>query len=153
MHKPRLKRLQRLFADHPVYFITICTRDRKRLLNKNYVHEAFKIFAQEAASHGVFVGNYVLMPDHLHLFVAFSSEAMPVSLWIKSLKNSLSKMLRQKEIHAPHWQKGFFDRVLRSEESYAGKWEYVAGNPLRAGLVKRPEDWPLRGEIYVLSAL
>jgi putative transposase len=114
MHEPRLKRLERLFADQPVYFITICTHDRKRLLDKIHVHEAFKSFAQQAPSHGTFVGNYVLMPDHLHLFAAFSSNAMLVSPWIKSLKNSLSKTLRQKEIRAPHWRKGFFDHVLRS---------------------------------------
>src|SRR5258707_10713476 len=126
MHKPRLKRLERLFTDQPVYFITICTHDRRRLLDKNYLYEAFKIFAQEAASHGVFVGNYVLMPDHLHVFAAFSPEAISVSLWIKSLKNSLSKTLRQGSIPTPHWQKGFFDHVLRSEESYAEKWDYVA---------------------------
>jgi putative transposase len=153
MHKARLKRLHRLFADQPVCFITICTHDRKRLLDKNYVHEAFTSFAQQAVSRGVFLGSYVLMPDHLHLFVAFSSKAASVSLWIKSLKNSLSKTLRLENIPAPHWQKGFFDHVLRSEESYAEKWDYVARNPVRAGLVKCPEDWPFRGEIHVLSVL
>ena len=153
MHKPRLKRLERLFADQPVYFITICTHDRKRLLDKIYMHETFKSFAQQAASHGVFVGSYVLMPDHLQLFATLSSDTMPVSLWIKSLKNSLSKTLRQKEIHALHWQKGFFDHVLRSEESYAEKWDYVARNPVRAGLVNCPEDWPFRGEVYDPSVM
>jgi putative transposase len=153
MHKPRLKRLERLFAGQPVYFITICTYDRKRLLDNDRVHGAFQGFAQEAMSRGVFAGNYVLMPDHLHLFVVFSSEAMAVSLWIKSLKNSLSKALRKEGVASPHWQKGFFDHVLRSEESYAEKWDYVARNPVRAGLVKFPVDWPFRGEIHVLSVL
>ena len=153
MHKLRLKRLQRLFVDQPVYFITVCTHERKCLLDKIYMHEAFKSFAQEAASHGVFVGNYVLMPDHLHLFATFSSGAVPVSRWVKSLKNSLSKTLRQEGISAPHWQKGFFDHVLRSEESYAEKWDYVARNPVRAGLVEAPENWPFCGEIHVLSML
>jgi putative transposase len=95
----------------------------------------------------------VLMPDHLHLFAAFSPEAMPVSRWVKSLKNSLSKTLRQEGISAPHWQKGFFEHVLRSEESYAEKWDYVARNPVRADLVKGPENWPFCGEIHVLSVL
>src|SRR5256885_7799013 len=106
MRKPRLKRLEHLFTDRSIFFITLCSHDRRRLLNNDYMHETFKGFAQEASSHGVFVGNYVLMPDHLHLFAAFSSEAMPVSLWVKSLKNSLSKALRQEGIPSPHWQKG-----------------------------------------------
>jgi REP element-mobilizing transposase RayT len=138
---------------------------------------------------GVFVGKYALMPDHLHLFVAFGEDyeaalterrktavfynattvtdrrysGEPVtavydrrlsllSEWMKSLKNSLSKTLRGLNIPAPHWQKGFFDHVMRSEESYSEKWLYVAENPVRKGLAARPEDWAYQGEIYPLQA-
>jgi putative transposase len=48
------------------------------------------------------------------------------------------------------WQRGFFDHVLRSEESYAQKWEYVRQNPVRAGLTARVEDWLFQGEIHSL---
>jgi hypothetical protein len=44
------------------------------------------------------------------------------------------------------WQPGCFDRLLRSEESLHDKWLYVQENPVRAGLVKRWEDWPYRYE-------
>jgi putative transposase len=151
MRKPRLTRLERLWVDEPVYFITACVHQRKHVLNNNPVHEAFQGFAQRAAFRGIFVGNYVLMPDHLHLFVTFSPRVTLVSVWVKSLKNSLSKTLREEGIPAPHWQKGFFDHVLRSEESYADKWNYLACNPVRAGLVEHPDDWPFRGEIHALS--
>jgi hypothetical protein len=70
---------------------------------------------------------------------------------VKSLKNSLSKIMRQQEIPAPHWQKGFFDHVLRSSESYDEKWQYVLQNPVRAELVSRNEDWPYQEEIHSLE--
>ena len=54
-------------------------------------------------------------------------------------------------LDGPAWQTGFFDHVLRSGESYGEKWEYVRMNPVRAGLVLRPEEWPYAGEIEVLS--
>ena len=76
----------------------------------------------------------------------------PLSDWMKSLKNSLSKTLRGMNVPAPHWQKGFFDHVIRSEESYSEKWLYVAENPIRKKLVGRFEDWPYQGEIYPLQA-
>jgi hypothetical protein len=41
-----------------------------------------------------------------------------------------------------HWQEGCFDRLLRSDESLSDKWEYLRQNPVRAGLVANPEDWP-----------
>ena len=46
----------------------------------------------------------------------------------------------------------FFDHLLRSEESYAQKWDYVRENPVRAGLVKNVEDWPYAGELITIYA-
>ncbi len=40
-----------------------------------------------------------------------------------------------------------FDHILRHGESYSEKWNYVHQNPLRAGLVEQPEDWPFQGEV------
>jgi REP element-mobilizing transposase RayT len=48
---------------------------------------------------------------------------------------------------APHWQKTFFDHVVRSEASYEDKWIYVQQNPVRAGLVAEARDWPYQGEL------
>jgi putative transposase len=87
------------------------------------------------------------MPDHLHLFVALAPDQR-LSLWMKSLKNSLSKTLRSLAVESPHWQKGFFDHVLRSAESYSQKWEYVRDNPVRAGFVGEWEQWPYCGEVW-----
>jgi hypothetical protein len=42
------------------------------------------------------------------------------------------------------WQEGCFDRLLRSDESLSDKWEYLRQNPVRAGLVANPEDWPFQ---------
>ena len=52
----------------------------------------------------------------------------------------------------PHWQAGFFDHLIRHSESYAEKWEYVRQNPVRAGLVANPDQWPWQGEIISLEA-
>jgi REP element-mobilizing transposase RayT len=90
------------------------------------------------------------MPNHIHLFVAVEQDKK-LSDWMKSLKNSLSKALRATGISAPHWQKGFFDHVLRNDESYSQKWEYVRDNPVRAGLTKTWEEWAYRGEVWDLE--
>ncbi len=177
-HRPRLNRLERLFTHHPLYFVTACTEERHPILANPRVHECFRQFCEAGLARGVFVGNYVLMPDHLHLFVVLGEEyvqarasalaerrdsgapvaavcdrrLLPLSDWMKSLKNSLSKALREMHVPAPHWQKGFFDHVLRSEESYAEKWLYVVENPVRKELVTQANEWPFQGEIYPLAA-
>jgi REP element-mobilizing transposase RayT len=46
------------------------------------------------------------------------------------------------------WQNGYHDHKFRTPESESRKWEYVCLNPVRYGLVKRPEEWPYGGEIF-----
>ena len=80
------------------------------------------------------------MPDHLHLLAAQAENAVTLGAWVKALK----AVVGQRELR---WQTGFFDHVLRSEESESEKWEYIRQNPVRAGLVQAPEDWPYAGEL------
>ena len=149
--KQRLHRLKLLFARSPIYFVTACTYERRSILATPAIHESFLRFGEEGPQHGAWIGAYVLMPDHLHTFVAIDDEKLLLPQWMKSLKNALSKTLRSNGIAAPHWQKTFFDRVLRSAESYSEKWNYVRENPVRAGLVKKSEDWRFVGHIFPLE--
>lgn len=150
MYKQRLRRLDSLFTDAPVYFLTACTLNRRLLLANPEVHQIFGVFATRAVKVYVTVGRFVLMPDHVHLFAAFGPRSPTLSKWMKALKGALSSGFRTAGIAGLYWQDGFFDHVLRSEESYAEKWLYVHQNPVRAGLVKRAEDWPFQGEIFPL---
>jgi hypothetical protein len=70
---------------------------------------------------------------------------------MKALKRTISKVLKTATFTPPHWQKDYFDHVIRSRESYEQKWLYVRDNPVRAGLVRRFEEWPYAGEIHELS--
>ena len=148
---PQPGRLRETYRLYPVYFITACTHRRRHLLDRSHVHQAFKTFAHNSPAYEVWVGRYVIMPDHLHLFAAFTADSPGLSAWMKSLKNYLSNSLRQCTVAAPHWQRGFHDHLMRSEESYDEKWNYVQMNPVRAGLVAAPEDWPYQGEVHRLS--
>jgi REP element-mobilizing transposase RayT len=133
--------------DPPLYFITFNTHRRKKLLANRYVHSRFIEFVRSGEKLGLTVGRYVIMPEHVHLF-ARGSYDYPLTQWIRLLKRSLSEMIRTP---LPHWQKGFFDHILRNSDSYSQKWDYVFQNPVRAGLVTNPEDWPRQGEIVRLE--
>jgi len=147
----RLHRLEQLYAGNPVYFVTFCAEERKPILANPFVHGVFLQFCPEALNGNIFVGRYILMPDHIHLFVKLPPPSENLSKWIKSLKNSLSKTLRSHNVVAPHWQNGFFDHVLRSTESYSQKWLYMVENSVRAGLVSDWTQWPYQGEIQPLG--
>jgi hypothetical protein len=41
-----------------------------------------------------------------------------------------------------HWQEDFFEHRLRNDETARQKGDYILANPVRAGLVAKPGDWP-----------
>jgi REP-associated tyrosine transposase len=159
MFKDKPPRLDLIFQrfNAPVYFITFNTHTRTSLFATPQVHAAFIEFCRSAGDFRIGVGRYVLMPDHIHLFVCFGiGRATTLSTWIKGLKRELDCVLlskghkpirRQGQKLSSFWQPGFHDHLLRSDESYAAQWNYVFQKPVRAGLVSRAEDWPFAGEI------
>jgi REP element-mobilizing transposase RayT len=147
-HPDKPHRLPSIFQNYaaPLYFVTFCTAGRKPLLATDSVCEKFRQFAEQALGHGVAFGRYVIMPDHIHCFVRLAPD-QKLSITIRLLKRALSSAI---DAPMPHWQPGFFDRLLRHSESYSEKWNYVYQNPVRAGLVEAPEDWRFQGEIVVI---
>ena len=147
----RLTRLEKTFQRYPIYFVTACTHERRELLADPAIHTEIIEFAEQGPDRGAWLGDYLLMPDHLHAFVAVDDTRISLSAWIKSLKNVLSKTLRNNGVASPHWQKGFFDHVLRNTESYSAQWEYVRQNPVRAGLVEDADAWQFAGRIFPME--
>ena len=88
----------------------------------------------------------VVMPDHVHLLLrALRDEhGWPFLLVeiMQSLKGATAHRIH-KLLHrsGPVWEEESFDHVLRSDESLEKKREYIRQNPVRAGLVQKPEDY------------
>ncbi len=120
---PRLERLFQTYQ-YPVYFVTFCTHARKSWLACVEVHEAFGRFAERARDFDIAVGRYVIMPDHVHLFVRGGPDFI-LGKWIGSLKQCLAKAAGCLKSDGLIWQEGFFDHTLRGDESMTEKWNYV----------------------------
>ena len=135
----------------PLYFVTFNTFKRARLLDHVVIHDTFRAYCGEAVRRGTGVGRYVIMPEHIHLFVRFPPDGPTLARWIQGLRAVLGKALLKMKHEKPHWQEGFFDHVLRNDEGYTEKWRYVAENPVRAGLTAKAEDWPYQGEMMVID--
>ncbi|MEP7015789.1 MAG: transposase [Verrucomicrobiota bacterium] len=131
--------------DAPLFFLTICTFHRQRITSLDKAHDAFRRYAQRAIKFNIAVGRYVMMPDHIHLFVQ-GDATFELAKWVNGLKRAISVALGATS-QQPLWQPGFFDHLLRNDESYEQKWNYVYENPKRAGLVQSLNEWPYQGEI------
>lgn len=98
----RLRRLQTVWSlrGRPLFFVTFCTANRQPWVACSIIHNAFKMFcSQSPHKAGVWVGQYVLMPDHVHLFVSAEGSRV-LSNWVGALKRNLAKA-RRGMVHGP----------------------------------------------------
>ena len=88
------------------------------------------------------VFEYVLMPNHVHLFLEIAEG---------SLKTSIADFKRWTAGRAAEilgiegdrfWQREWFDHWSRSAEEDDKITRYIRENPVNAGLVRRYVDWP-----------
>lgn len=153
--RKHLRRLEKIKLNlrSIIYLVTICTLDRKPILTRE---DIFKTIAQTleevAETKGWLVGRYVMMPDHIHFFCSPMTDDWSLSQFVRDFKSLTSTRLRKRGFKGKLWQREFFDHLLRSEESYESKWEYVRFNPVRKGLCASPEEWRFSGEVHPLEA-
>ena len=135
MIKDRPHRLGLIYVNQPLYFVTFATRDCKRIASLHRAQLVIERYGHCATSKfNVALGRYVIMPDHVHLFVRGGRNFI-LSSWIGGLKRAMSVRLEVPKL----WQAGFFDHILRSNESYDEKWNYVREDPVRSGACEKRE--------------
>jgi putative transposase len=135
---PRLSAIRLPWENSIIYFVTICVKDRHKVLATPEVFEAIKIAIPQLAKWHVLAG--VIMPDHVHFLV---SPAEDRELSVGDFSHGFKRILqRHLGSQSWEWQRGCFDRLLRSDENLWSKWIYVKDNPVRHGLVQKAEDWP-----------
>ena len=134
----------RISLDGPNWvFLTVCAEKREPWLAQSSVQKTLHQIWQTSATAWL-VSDYLLMPDHLHLFCAPHDLKFTIERWISFWKDQFAKAHRD----VGTFQAGGFHHRLRAGESYSQKWQYVRENPVRAGLVARPEDWPYFGRVH-----
>jgi putative transposase len=127
-------------------FVTVCTKSRRAWLANSQAHAALQVARRKCTRW--FVGPYVIMPDHLHLFAEPNDFVTDFDSWVSRWKAHFSHQLR---LSSARWQSGSFHHRIRSFESAEAKRKYMMNNPVRAGLVRDAEAWPHRGELFPSS--
>jgi len=107
MHK-HLRRLESIWIDWPIYFITTCTSKRRSILA---LKEVAKILVDEWRNahdrHGWAIGRYV-MPDHVHFFCSAELDAKALPTFMQAWKQWTSKRMAGALSFSGHiWQEEF----------------------------------------------
>ncbi len=126
------------------YFVTFRT---KGFLLPEAGRDIVRLAVLEGARSKYDVSIGVIMPDHIHLLIRPLEKAAGLfySLTgiLKTIKGKTSHPVnRLLKRTGSCWQKESYDRIVRNEDEWLDKYEYIRGNAVRAGLAERPQDYP-----------
>jgi putative transposase len=142
---PRLKTFD--YLGFYRYFVTICTYDRVTVfIDDQSVDHVLMHLSRTADDQRFSVVAYCFMPDHVHMLVEGIHFAADFREFVRIFKQRSSFAWKQRTGRAL-WQRSYFEHVLRNDEDTIGVAKYILENPVRANLVKRPEDYPFLGSM------
>ncbi len=136
------------------HFVTFSCYRRRRTLDHDRARRIVLevLNSQRSLQDGRCVGS-VVMPDHVHALVWFPKPDQ-ISHFMKQWKQrssiQIKRLIRASlvryagtiDLTEPVWQAGYDDFHLFTGRKVEEKLASMHRNPVRAGLVDEPEDWP-----------
>jgi putative transposase len=131
--------LVRLQQTDDLHFVTFSCHRRRPLLAAARSKRIFELALEQMRRRYQFsVVGYVVMPEHVHLLISEpTGEALGVAL--KALKQSVSRQLIGRR--SQFWEARYYDFNVWSRMKRIEKLRYMHRNPVKRGLVAKPEDW------------
>jgi putative transposase len=136
-----MSRLRRLVVSDRWFFVTCRVLPGRRHLADSEFASLAQVVCERREEHGFLLSAWVLLPDHLHA-ILYSAHPLTISRVLESVKDAATKRINRSRREVGRlFQPRFFDRALRTVREYNEKVQYIHLNPVKAGLVSRPEDW------------
>ena len=85
-----------------------------------------------------YVIGYVVMPEHAHLLIS-EPERGTLASAVQAIKQSVARRLLGESPH--FWQARYYDFNVWTKKKRIEKLKYIHRNPVKRGLVEKPEDW------------
>ncbi len=153
MENRKPNRLQKYdYSQNGYYFVTICTKDRYEwfgevkddVMELNEYGQIVKkqwIWLSEQYNY-IKLDEFAIMPNHLHgiLIIVGGGRDRPLqkikslSELVGALKTTSSKLIHMAGLKGFHWQRSFYDRVIRNEKELMQIREYILNNPKKQDL-------------------
>ena len=136
------------------YFLTFSTFERRKtFLDSTAATLVLMQYRRTARASAFAILAYCLMPDHLHLLVEGTTAVADLRRFIKRAKQGAGQVYAHRA-GGRLWQDGYYDRVLRPTDDAKAVARYIIENPVRAGLVRAPGEYPYLGsDVWRLEEL
>lgn len=143
-HKSRLPHVTRGLVRHDPHHVVLTVHDDVPPLHRREIRELWLSLQAEACRRypGVTVSGGCAMPTHYHLILQASGQAADISRAIQFLASKLARGINLLAGRSGAvFRDRYFSRVLSTVSELVQALRYVGQNPVKALLVRRPEDW------------
>jgi putative transposase len=125
------------------FFTSFATWERRFILQSNPLCDLLLNVIRESRTRQRFqVHEFVFMRNHVHLILT-PAPLVSLEKAMQFIKGGFSYRARREMIfNGEIWQKGYNEHRIRDADEYAKHVEYLWMNPVKAGLVEHPEDYP-----------
>jgi putative transposase len=121
-----------------LHFITIsCHRHTHILKSPEACNTLQKILEETRQKYLFHILGYVFMSNHIHLLVT-EPDGKKLATAIQVFKQRFSRTRTDEFV----WEPRYHDFNVFTDAKRIEKLRYMHRNPVKAGLVERPEDWP-----------
>jgi len=108
---------------------------------QNYLY-CLRLIKRHSQRYGITIIAYCLMPNHYHFLLRQETD-VPISKFINVLFNAYVQAVNRQQNRSGTLFQGRFRHVCINREEYlVHLCRYIHLNPVKAGLVESPEDWP-----------
>jgi REP element-mobilizing transposase RayT len=132
----------RIVYEGAFYHLTARGNERRDIFLSHKDYEKFLYYLKEAIhKYGILLHAYVFMSNHYHLMV--ETPKANLSTFMHDLNSAYTTYFNLKRGRAGHLFQGRYKAILVDVDHYLLELSrYIHLNPVRAGIVKRPEGYP-----------
>ena len=131
--------LERRHGARQLHFVTFSCWRRQPLLEPEEAKGTFEAVLEETRRRYRFLlYGYVIMPEHVHLLLG-EPEKGQLATALQAVKQGVAQRLLRGQAH--FWETRYYDFNVWSAKKRVEKLRYMHRNPVKRGLVERPEDW------------
>ncbi|HEV2178432.1 MAG TPA: transposase [Terriglobia bacterium] len=136
-----MSHLRRLRTSDRIFFVTVNLRRVVAPLAEGEYALVADALAESRRKLQFLLYGYVLMPDHWHALI-WTTYPLTISRVIQDIKwISAVSLNRARNGSGSVWQHQFWDRFVRHGKELRDRLTYMHFNPVRKGLVTKPEEW------------
>ena len=153
---PKRKRIRLENFDYSAkacYFITLCVQNRLCLFERECVGNDLRVVPQNQIIHKWFmemeskfkvqIEQFIIMPNHIHFIISvdknMNSTLPEMMQWFKTMTtNEYIRGVKENGLKAfdkKLWQKSYYEHIIRDENDYKEKLQYITGNYTREDII------------------